>query len=103
MILREWRAHATPDGASAYEAHYRAEVEPSLARVEGFRGAYLVRRPSDDGVELVVMTLWESLESVQAFAGPRFEQAVVLPAAERVLTAYDRQARHYDVVAGVPA
>lgn len=100
MTLREWRARATPDGAAAYEAHFRSEVEQTLAGVEGFRGAYLARRAVADEVELVVLTLWESLDAVRGFAGPAFEQAVVQPAAQAWLTAYDHQVPHYDVVAG---
>ncbi|MBI2778142.1 MAG: antibiotic biosynthesis monooxygenase [Chloroflexi bacterium] len=103
MILREWRARARPEGADAYEAHFRAEVGSALASVEGFRGGYLARRLFGDEVELVVLTTWESLAAVRDFAGPDPVRAVIQPAARRVLSAYDDEVRHYEIVATVDA
>lgn len=101
MIAREWRARAPADGAAAYAAHFRAEVEPELNRMAGFRRGHLLRRASGEEVELVVLTLWESMDAVRAFAGPEPDRAVVLPAARRVLTTYDKHVRHYEILAEV--
>jgi hypothetical protein len=35
---------ATVDGARAYEEHFRRTVLPELAGIDGWQGAYLVRR-----------------------------------------------------------
>lgn len=44
-------------------------------------------------------TLWDSMDAVQAFAGPRPERAVVEPAAHAVLLRYDAEVRHFEVLA----
>jgi hypothetical protein len=42
--------------------------------------------------------LWESMDAIRAFAGPRPDVAVVEPEARAVLSRYDREVRHYEVV-----
>jgi heme-degrading monooxygenase HmoA len=49
-------------------------------------------------VEVLVVTIWESLDSIRAFAGNDIESAVVPPQARDMMIEYDRRARHYDVV-----
>jgi heme-degrading monooxygenase HmoA len=98
MIARTWRGHATPDNAPAYVRHFRDAVRPQLERLPGFSDAYVLRRQSDDDVEIVVMTLWESMDAIRAFAGERPEVAVVEPEARAVLSGYDRAVAHYEVV-----
>jgi hypothetical protein len=50
------------------------------------------------GVEFLVVTIWESLDSIRAFAGNDVESAVVPPKARDMMIEYDRSARHYQVV-----
>ena len=48
MILRTWRAVAAEAGAAAYAVHFWAHVLPLLIKTDGFRDAYLARRPMGD-------------------------------------------------------
>ena len=100
MIARHWRGRSRADTASAYLDHLRIETLPRLRALDGHRGAYVLRREVGDEIEFVVLTLWESLESVRAFAGDDYETAVVPPQARRVLTTFDKRALHYDVAIG---
>jgi heme-degrading monooxygenase HmoA len=52
----------------------------------------------NSAIEFVVLTLWQSMEAVRKFAGPKTEKAVVDPDAQAVLTAFDESATHYQVV-----
>jgi len=103
MILREWRARATSAGAGDYAAHFETEVKPALGRISGFRRADLARRASPEEVELVVLSVWESIDAIRDFAGPDYERAVVHPYAARILTAYDETVWHYDLIASTDA
>jgi hypothetical protein len=69
MIVRTWRATATPEGGRRYAHHFQKVVLPKLSALEGFRGAYVLLNDSRDVVEIEDLTLWESHESVRAFAG----------------------------------
>ena len=100
MIVRQWRGLARADTASAYLHHLRAETLPRLQAIDGHRGAYVLGREAAGEVEFVVLTLWDSLESVRGFAGDDYEAAVVPPEARRVLTSFDERVLHYELVIG---
>jgi len=98
MVIREWRGHASASKAGAYPQHFRDEVMPKLRRLRGFMGAQLARRQRDDQIEFLVLTRWESMDAVRAFAGPDPDKAVVEPAAAAALVDYDRSVQHYDMI-----
>jgi heme-degrading monooxygenase HmoA len=98
MIMRMWKAQATRSGADEYIQHATKKVFPKIRGIEGYRGEYLLRRGVDDGVELVVLTLWESMDAVRRFAGTEPDRAVVDPEAKAVLTSFDEHVAHYEVV-----
>ena len=98
MIIREWRGKAARSNADAYPKHFRDYVVPELHLVAGFAGAQLSRRELDDKVEFLVLTRWQSLDAIRAFAGSDMEKAVVEPDAVATLIDFDRTARHYQVL-----
>jgi hypothetical protein len=97
MIGRMWHGKTTSDNADAYEALLRTTVFPGIEAIDGSRGAFLLRRNVDDGVEFVTLTLFDSLDAVREFAGPDYEQAVVIPEAEELLSSFDKTSVHYEV------
>ena len=98
MVLRMWKARSTAKKAAAYVEHATKKVFPMVRAIEGHRGEYLLRREVDDGVELVVLTLWDSMEAVRRFAGPEPDTAVVEPEARALLTSFDEYVTHFEVV-----
>jgi heme-degrading monooxygenase HmoA len=97
MIGRLWRGWTTAGNAPAYEEHLRRETLPALERIDGFAGAHVLRRETDGGIEIVVITLWQSLDAVRAFAGEAYETAVIPPEARKLLARFDATVLHYDV------
>jgi uncharacterized protein len=98
MIVRMWKARSTVEKSGEYIQHARGRVFPALRAIAGHRGAYLLRRAVDGGVELVVLTLWESMEAVRKFAGLKPEKAVVEPEARAVLSDFDEIVKHFEIV-----
>lgn len=98
MIARIWRGTAATARAETYQTHFCAQVAPHLKKIAGHRGASLLRREVDGVTEFLAITLWESMESVRAFAGERPEVAIVEPEARAVLTDFDKVVHHYEVV-----
>jgi hypothetical protein len=45
-----------------------------------------------------VLTLFESLDAVQALLGENYEVAVLLPGARELLSRFDERCVHYEVV-----
>jgi heme-degrading monooxygenase HmoA len=98
MISRQWRGLAREDQARNYLKHLRTETFPALRKLPGFVDASILSRTIDRGVEFVVVTQWESLDSITRFAGADPEVAVVPAAVAAMMIEYDRRARHFDVV-----
>ena len=98
MIIREWRGRARRSQADAYPKHFRERVMSELRQVPGFIGAQLARRDLNDGVEFLVLTQWQSMETIRAFAGIKLDKAVVEPGAAAALVEFDEHVRHYEVV-----
>jgi heme-degrading monooxygenase HmoA len=98
VIVRAFHATATPEGAAAYQQHLTRSVLPDLQRIDGYRGAYLLRRDHDGHVELQVLTLWDSLAAIRRFAGANLEHAVVEPVAQAALATYEPAVTHHTVV-----
>jgi heme-degrading monooxygenase HmoA len=97
MIARIWRATASHEKAGSYQRHFAATVVPHLKSIAGFEGASLLWRKVDGGVELLALTLWESMDSIHAFAGADPGTAVVDPEAQAMLTTFDTTAHNYEV------
>jgi heme-degrading monooxygenase HmoA len=97
MIARVWAAQTTAAQAPAYVEHLRTRVLPALRSVDGYGGAMLLERAAPEGVEVIVVTFWRSLDAVRAFAGADVEGAVVAEEAAALLTQFDRRVRHYEV------
>lgn len=98
MIARHWRGVVKPDEAENYIRHLQKETFPQLARIAGFLSASISRRKVERGVEFVVITLWESMEAIQQFAGASTDIAVVPAVAQAMLIEYDLTVAHYEVV-----
>lgn len=98
MTMRMWRGQATAERAGQYVEHATGTVFPKLRKVEGHRGAYLLRRAINGAVEFVVLTLWESMDAVRKFAGADAGRAVVEPEAQAILSGFDESATHFEIV-----
>lgn len=99
MVVRAWRGYGAVADAQAYPKHLLQSVRPKLERLAGFRGLYLLRRRDPEEIEFLVLTLWDSMDAVHAFAGEQPELAVVEPEARAALVRFDRTVQHYEVVA----
>lgn len=98
MIVRTWRGVASAGRPDDYPAHFNNAVLPELHGVPGFVNAMLLRRATAEGHEFLVITTWESLEAITAFAGADPGRAVVEPGAVAALARFDETVDHYDLL-----
>jgi heme-degrading monooxygenase HmoA len=63
----------------------------------GNRGAWLLRRPDRDRVEIVTLSFWDSVQAIKAFAGDDIDRAVYYPEDDRYLLERDPNVLHYQV------
>ena len=98
MIARIWHGYTTPENADGYEALLKPEVLPGISRVKGYQGSYFLRRRVGAEVEFMTIMLWDSIDSIKAFAGPDYETAVVPAERRKFLAHYDPKSAHYEVI-----
>jgi antibiotic biosynthesis monooxygenase (ABM) superfamily enzyme len=96
VIARLWHGWTTPENADAYEQLLREHVLPGIGRIEGYHGAYVLRRDAGDEIAFVTMTLFDSWDAVRAFAGDDPTLAVVPPEARRLLKRFDERSEHFE-------
>jgi heme-degrading monooxygenase HmoA len=97
MIARLWSARATKTQSTQYLEHFWQSVVPNLRTLNGYVCSNVLVRSQGDAVEILVTTVWQSLQAIDAFAGTDRETAVVAHEAAALLTDYDRRVRHYEV------
>ena len=98
MVIRQWRGIAKKEREESYLTHFRTDILPKLRGPPGFLGATVLRRETEIGVELTVLTRWASMDSVRAFAGRELNLAVVTAEAQPCFRSYDKTVSHHEVV-----
>jgi heme-degrading monooxygenase HmoA len=99
MIARMWRGAVRRDDADAYADYIANTGMIEYRSTPGNRGAWMLRRDDGDRAEIITFSLWDSRESIKAFAGDNIDQAVFYPEDARYLVEGDPTVRHYEVVA----
>jgi heme-degrading monooxygenase HmoA len=97
MIARIWRGAVRREDADAYADYMRQTGMEGYTATPGNSLALMLRRDKDEKTEFVMLSLWESLEAIRAFAGEEPEKAVFYPEDDRFLVERDWTATHYEV------
>jgi heme-degrading monooxygenase HmoA len=99
MIARIWRGAVRRADAHAYAEYIANTGMAEYRATPGNQGAWMLRRDDGDRSEIVTFSLWDSRDSIRAFAGDDIDQAVFYPEDDRFLIERDLTVRHYEVVA----
>ena len=97
MVSRHWSGIARRGQAEAYIHHLKTDTFPKLAQTPGFVRASILKRPVEAGTEFQIVTVWQSLEAIQAFAGSIADSAVVPPLVQGLMASYDAKVTHYEI------
>ena len=97
MIARIWRGITLKEKADDYLAYLHATGLPDYAKTPGNRGVSVLRRTQGDHCEVMLISLWESMDAVRAFAGENPDRSVYYPEDDQYLLQMEPLVRHYDV------
>jgi heme-degrading monooxygenase HmoA len=102
MIARIWRDETRAEDAAAYlEVLHATGVRDYLA-VPGNRGVWVLMRRRGDAAEFNVLTLWDSLEAIRAFAGDDVNRARYYPEDSKYLLHMAPEVDHFDCAIARP-
>ncbi|WP_440225192.1 hypothetical protein ACQQ2N_08050 [Dokdonella sp. MW10] len=100
MIARIWRGITLADKADAYLEYLQQTGLRDYAKTPGNRGVTIMRRVQGEHCEIMLVSLWDSLDAVRAFAGENPDRSVYYPEDDQYLLDMEPLVRHYEV-AGV--
>jgi heme-degrading monooxygenase HmoA len=101
MIARSWHGRVPAAKADAYYAYLLGTGLPDCRSTPGNRGVWVLRRTEGDIVHFLLLTLWDSLNSIKAFTGPDLERARYYPKDSEFLLELEPRVTHYEVL-GTP-
>ncbi|MFI4970010.1 MAG: hypothetical protein ACHP7D_07370 [Lysobacterales bacterium] len=97
MIARIWRGITLAEKADDYIAYLHETGLKDYADTPGNRGVSVLRRLQGEHSEIMLISLWESMDAVRAFAGENPERSVYYPEDEEYLLEMEPLVRHYEV------
>ena len=97
MIARIWRGITLAEKANAYIDYLNETGLKDYAKTPGNQGVTVLRRLQGEHCEIVLISLWESMAAVRAFAGENPERSVYYPEDEQYLLEMEPLVRHYEL------
>jgi heme-degrading monooxygenase HmoA len=97
MIARTWHGRVPADRAEDYHQFLLRTGVPDYRATPGNLGVLVLRR-LEDGIEhFLLVSFWQSLEHIKAFAGPDPERARYYPEDQSFLLEFEPTVTHYEV------
>lgn len=99
-VARIWRGVIRTEDRDAYAAYLAETGIKEYRQTPGNQGAYMLTRDLGGGrTEILTLSFWPSLDSIQAFAGDDISLAVFYPEDDRYLLERDLTVTHHEVPA----
>jgi heme-degrading monooxygenase HmoA len=92
-----WFGRTKAKDYDAYLAYLEESGVSELKRTPGNQGVMVVRRLDGDEAEFGVISFWESLEDVKAFAGEDVDAARYFPEDEGFLLEFAPRLKHFEM------
>jgi heme-degrading monooxygenase HmoA len=97
MVVRIWRGITLKEQADAYLQHLRETAMPALRRQAGLIDAWTLRRDTGEQCEFQLVSVWENLDAMRAWAGDKDDQAVYFDEDDHYLLEMEPLVRLYEV------
>jgi heme-degrading monooxygenase HmoA len=101
VIARIWRGVVRREDGDAYAEYIERTGVAGYRSTAGNRGVTMLRRDVEDRCEFLILSLWESIDAVKAFAGDDYETAVFYAEDDRFLIERDEKSSHWQVASHV--
>jgi heme-degrading monooxygenase HmoA len=96
VIIRVFRPTIHPGKEREFESFLLETAVPLVSRQSGLVAQHVGKPRDPSSTEYVFVTVWEDVPSIRAFAGERWQEAVIAPEEEHLLK--DTWIGHYEVL-----
>ena len=97
MIVRMWHGIVDATKADEYAEFMKQRAAPDYGSVDGLQKLLFLRKNEADIAHFLLVTHWDSMESVKKFAGERPEKAKYYPEDDEFLLEKEETSALYEV------
>jgi heme-degrading monooxygenase HmoA len=98
MLARTWSGRTPTSKAEAYSEFLNNSGIKDYLATPGNRGVLVLRRQLGAETEFLLVSLWDSEDSIRAFAGEDVTKAHYYPEDDDFLLEFAPEATHYEVL-----
>jgi len=96
-IMRLWHGRVPIEKADEYEKFMITKAAPDYGSVDGLLKLYFQRRNENEIAHFLLVTIWDSSESIKKFAGQKPELAKYYPEDDDFLLEKEKYVSMYEV------
>ena len=96
VIIRVFRPTIHPGKEREFESFLQETAVPLVSQQSGLVAQHVGKSRNPSSTEYLYVTVWEDVESIRAFAGERWQEAVIAPDEEHLLK--DTWIGHYEAL-----
>ena len=96
MIIRVFRPTIHPAKEAEFEAFLQETAVPLVSQQSGLVAQHVGKPRDPSSSEYLYVTIWDDVESIRAFAGERWQEAVITPDEAHLLK--DTWIGHYEAL-----
>lgn len=97
MIVRMWHGRVDSSKSDEYAEFMKQRAVPDYSSVDGLQKLLFLRKNEKDVAHFLLVTYWDSMESVKAFAGEQPEKAKYYPEDDQFLLEKEELSALYEV------
>ncbi len=97
MIVRMWHGKVAAAKGDEYAEFMKERAAPDYGSVDGLQKLLFLRRNEADVAHFMLVTYWDSMDSVRKFAGSRPEKAKYYPEDDEFLLEKEETSALYEV------
>jgi len=97
MIARLWHGVTNTENADEYLEYLNKTGIPDYKATPGNRGVHILKRIEGNKAHFLLISFWDSLDSIMSFAGREYENARYYPDDARWLLELESHVVHYEV------
>lgn len=99
MIMRIWHGHTKTSRSDDFFKYLMKTGVPWYRSLVGNRGVFVLRRTKGEKSDFLLLSLWDSVESIHQFAGPDIDKAIYNFSEDRdYLLELESEVAHYEVL-----
>ena len=97
MIVRMWHGRVDASKSDEYAEFMKQRAAPDYRSVDGLQKLLFLRKNEKDVAHFLLVTYWDTMESVKKFAGEQPEKAKYYPEDDQFLLEKEELSTLYEV------